>query len=53
MAPLPTLEARERAGHLETKTLPARYRARVLTAFPGQVERIVLFGSRARRCASR
>jgi uncharacterized protein len=28
--------------------LPERYRARVLAAFPGQVERIVLFGSRAR-----
>ena len=28
--------------------LPARYRARVLAAFPGRVERIVLFGSRVR-----
>jgi uncharacterized protein (UPF0332 family) len=28
--------------------LPERYRARVLAEFPGQVERIVLFGSRAR-----
>jgi len=32
-----------------TADLPARYRARVLAAFPGRVERIVLFGSRARR----
>ena len=31
--------------------LPARYRERVLAAFPGQVERIVLFGSRARGAA--
>lgn len=31
-----------------TADLPARYRARVLAAFPGRVERIVLFGSRAR-----
>ncbi len=31
-----------------TLALPERYRARVLAAFPGQVERIVLFGSRAR-----
>ena len=31
-----------------TAELPARYRARVLAAFPGRVERIVLFGSRAR-----
>jgi uncharacterized protein (UPF0332 family) len=28
--------------------LPRRYRARVLAAFPGRVDRIVLFGSRAR-----
>jgi uncharacterized protein (UPF0332 family)/predicted nucleotidyltransferase len=28
--------------------LPARFRARVLAAFPGRVERILLFGSRAR-----
>ena len=28
--------------------LPARFRERVLAAFPGQVERIVLFGSQAR-----
>ena len=31
-----------------TADLPARYRARVLAAFPGRVEHIVLFGSRAR-----
>jgi uncharacterized protein len=32
----------------ESAALPERYRRRVLAAFPGQVERIVLFGSRAR-----
>jgi predicted nucleotidyltransferase len=31
-----------------TSDLPARFRERVLAALPGQVERIVLFGSRAR-----
>ena len=34
-----------RAHHADD--VPARFRARVLAAFPGQVERIVLFGSRA------
>jgi len=34
--------------HRCTADLPARYRARVLAAFPGRVERIVLFGSQAR-----
>lgn len=33
---------------LRAADLPRRYRARVLAAFPGRVERIVLFGSRAR-----
>jgi uncharacterized protein len=40
------LDVRKHDRH--TADLPARYRARVLAAFPGQVERIVLFGSRAR-----
>ena len=41
-----TLPARGRqALH---RDLAARYRARVLAAFPGRVERIVLFGSRVR-----
>jgi uncharacterized protein len=33
---------------LRAADLPTRYRERVLAAFPGRVERIVLFGSRAR-----
>ena len=40
------LDVRKR--YSRTANLPARYRARVLAAFPGRVERIVLFGSRAR-----
>jgi predicted nucleotidyltransferase len=40
------LDVQKRHRHLAD--LPARYRARVLAAFPGRVERIVLFGSRAR-----
>jgi uncharacterized protein (UPF0332 family)/predicted nucleotidyltransferase len=47
MAAPSTLSApARRAPHADD--LPARFRARVLAAFPGQVERIVLFGSRAR-----
>jgi len=47
MATSSTLEHRKPRGR-RAADLPARYRARVLAAFPGQVERIVLFGSRAR-----
>jgi predicted nucleotidyltransferase len=46
MAVQSTLPARGRqALH---RDLVARYRARVLAAFPGRVERVVLFGSRVR-----
>jgi uncharacterized protein (UPF0332 family)/predicted nucleotidyltransferase len=47
MATSPTLNHRNRDGR-RTAHLPARYRALVLAAFPGRVERIVLFGSQAR-----
>jgi len=47
MATSSTLEHRKPRGR-RAADLPARYRARVLAAFPGQVERIVLFGSQAR-----
>jgi uncharacterized protein len=42
-----TLSGRARRGRHEADPTE-RYRARVLAAFPGQVERIVLFGSRVR-----
>lgn len=46
MADLSTLDSRKRLHH--TTDLPDRYRAQVLAEFPDQVERILLFGSRAR-----
>ncbi len=48
MATSPALGLRKRHRRRVDEALPARYRARVLAALPGQVERIVLFGSRAR-----
>ncbi len=48
MAGSSALEARARPRRRVEAALPARYRARVLATFPGRVERIVLFGSRAR-----
>ena len=47
MAPTSTLELRRPKARRQT-ALPERYRTRVLAALPGRVERIVLFGSRAR-----
>jgi uncharacterized protein (UPF0332 family)/predicted nucleotidyltransferase len=46
MVSSPSLELRPPKDR-PTAALPERYRARVLAALPGQVERIVLFGSRA------
>jgi hypothetical protein len=40
------LDLRKPSGP-DVDRLAARYRARLLAALPGQVERIVLFGSRA------
>lgn len=47
MAVSSPLEARRPLGRQERHLVDA-YRTRILAAFPGQVERIVLFGSRAR-----
>ena len=47
MATRSALRASRPRGH-RADELPERFRARVLAAFPGRVERIVLFGSRAR-----
>jgi uncharacterized protein len=47
MAPSTALSLRNRHNR-RTADLPGRYRERVLAAFPGRVERIVLFGSQAR-----
>jgi uncharacterized protein (UPF0332 family)/predicted nucleotidyltransferase len=48
MTTSPALDLRKRRPRRVDEEPLARYRARVLTAWPGQVERIVLFGSRAR-----
>ena len=47
MATSTTVSLRNRHDR-RTADLPGRYRERVLAAFPGRIERIVLFGSRAR-----
>jgi len=43
-----TLDIYKPRRHRGVADLAARYRERALAAFPGRVERIVLFGSRAR-----
>jgi uncharacterized protein (UPF0332 family)/predicted nucleotidyltransferase len=48
MATSSALDLRKRHMRGADEALVAHYRARVLAALPGQVERIVLFGSRAR-----
>ncbi len=42
------LGARKRQRSGADDAVPARYRARLLAALPTQIERILLFGSRAR-----
>ena len=46
MATWSALRASRRRGH-RAEDLTERFRTRVVAAFPGRVERIVLFGSRA------
>lgn len=46
--PIPSALDVRRPPDRRKQDLPARYRARVLAVFPGQIERIVVFGSRAR-----
>jgi uncharacterized protein (UPF0332 family) len=48
MATAPALGLRKRQRRRVDDALPARYRARLLSALPAQIERILLFGSRAR-----
>ena len=44
----PAMDARKRQDRRGEQDLPARYRARLLAALRDQVERILVFGSRAR-----
>jgi predicted nucleotidyltransferase len=46
--PIPSALDVRRPPDRRKQDLPARYRARVLAVFPGQIERIVMFGLRAR-----
>ncbi len=48
MATARALSPRKRHRGRGDDAVPARYRARLLAAFPTQIERILLFGSRAR-----
>ncbi len=48
MATAPALGLRKRQRGGVDDAVPARYRARLLAALPTQIERILLFGSRAR-----